>query len=90
MRINFAHLSAPSTTGRNVSFAIFEAKATNDALRTTFLNQLTNVARQNDLRVESAALVYSENGQIKYWGDEFAVSFLKSEGIPKMTNYMDI
>lgn len=90
MRINFAHLSSPSTTGRNVSFAIFEAKANNDSLRDTFLNQLTNLARQNDLRVESAALVYSENGQMKYWGDEFAVSYLKARGIPAMTNYMEI
>ena len=90
MRINFAHHSAPSTTGQNVSFAIFEAKADSDALRDRFLLQLTLAAQSMGLRIESAALVYRENGQIKYWGDEFAVSFLKVRGVPNMTHYMDL
>jgi hypothetical protein len=90
MRINFAHYTAPSTTGRNISFAIFEAKADSDALRDTFLGQLVIAARGLGLKVESAAMVYEEHGQLKYWGEKFAVSLLEANGVPRMTNYMDL
>jgi hypothetical protein len=47
-------------------------------------------ALANDLRVEAAALAYEEHGQIKTWGDPFAVDYLSKRGVPRWTHYLDM
>ena|ERR1043165_1301063 len=90
MRIEFAHLRAQSTTGHEVNFAIFNAKALNntDSGRSALLFQLKMAARANDLRVEAGALAYEEYGQIKTWGDPFAVDYLSKRGIPTCDSHL--
>jgi hypothetical protein len=36
--------------------------------------------------VEAAALVYRDGNRIKWWGDPFAVDYIKKQGVPR-TNY---
>lgn len=93
MRIEFAHLRAPSTTGRYVDFAVFDAKPNNntEAGRSALLAQLTLAAvRALDLKIDAAGLVYEEYGQIKTWGHPFVVDFLRKRGVPRSTHYLDM
>ena len=90
-RIDFSHLKELSTNGQYVSFAIFQAKPTQNSerAREELLAQLILDARGLGLRVESAAIVYDENGQIKTWGHEFALDYLSKRGIPRATHYLN-
>lgn len=92
MRIEFAHVRARATSGRDVNIAVFDAKPNNntDTARRQLLNQLTFAARGNNLRVEASGLVYEEYGQLKAWGDQFVVDFLNKNGIPQMTYTLDM
>jgi hypothetical protein len=90
MRINFAHLKERSTTGRDVNFAVFDAKPTNNTPeeRDQLLLDLILRARAMNLNVEVGALAYVEHGQSKYWGHEFVLDYLVDRGIPRMTHYV--
>lgn len=92
MRINFAHLRDRSTSGGEISFAVFEADANNrtNQGRSILLQQLTNAARQLNLRVDKSALAFAENGQIKFFGSDDLVKYLANYGVPRWTHYLDV
>lgn len=92
MRINFAHLRDRSTSGGYINFAVFEADANNrtNQGRSILLQQLTNEARQLNLRVDKAALAFAENGRIKFFGSSDLVSYLADYGVPRWTHYLDV
>lgn len=88
MDIEFAHLREMSTVGRYVDFAVFDAKPNNNtpAGRNALLLQLTLKARLAGRKVDASALVYEENGEIKTWGDRFAVDYVSKVGVPTPTH----
>jgi hypothetical protein len=92
MRIEFAHLRRRSTTGHDIDFAVFDAKANDNTPegRDELLAQLTMTAQSMGLIVEAAALMYDENRQIKTWGDPFVLDVLSKEGVPRPTHYVDM
>lgn len=92
MTINFAHLRDRSTTGGYINFAVFEADAnsrTNQG-RALLLQQLTSAARQQNLRIDKAALAFSENGRVKFYGSSDLVNYLANIGIPRWTHQLDV
>jgi len=92
MRVKFAHLRQPSTSGGDINFAVFDANATNnsDAGRSEVLANLTMKARLSGLRVDQSALAYSDSGRIRFYGSTHLVEYLAKRGVPGWTNYMDI
>jgi hypothetical protein len=92
MNVEFAHKREMSTLGREVNFAVFYAQANNDtdSSRHEWLSQLTFAARQAGRKVEAAALVYEQHGQIKWWGDPFVVDYINKAGVPSPTHTLSL
>ncbi len=92
MRIHFAHIRHPSTTGTPINFAVFGARSNSgtDRDNSAFLSQLTAEARAHQLQVDQSALAYEENGQLRFYGDRHLVDFLSKNGLPRWTNFLDL
>lgn len=92
MQINFAHLRERATTGGDINFVVFEARAnTNtDAARTAVLADLTSRALNSGLRVDQSALAFTENGRIKFFGSKGLVNHLSRVGPPRWTHTLTI
>ena len=92
MKINFAHLRESSTNGGWINFAVFEADANSriGSARADVLHNLTMKARLSGLKVEQSALVFSEYGQIKFYGSPNLVEYLSNYGVPHWTHSMDV
>ncbi|THC39086.1 hypothetical protein [Massilia sp. Mn16-1_5] len=67
MQINLAHLRERSTTGAPIDFAVFDARSNSGTQsdNSRLLEQLTMKARGAGVKVDQAALAYSENGRIR-------------------------
>jgi len=74
MKINVAHLR-----DQGVSFAVFDADARNRTNhdRAELLAQLADLARENGLRVDKAALAFTEYGQLTFYGTPDLVRYLR-------------
>lgn len=92
MRVEFAHLRERSTTGQVVDFAVFDAKPNNNTPsgRNALLTQLTFAAQRAGRKVDAAALVYEEHGQIKSWGHPFVLDYLSKVGVPGPTHWIEV
>jgi hypothetical protein len=92
MRVNFAHLSHPSTSGGLINFAVFEGRSQSglQADNDSVLAKLTIAARSQGLRVDQSALVFNDNGRIRYYGAKSLVQFLSGGVVPSWTHYLDI
>ncbi len=92
MRINFAHLRQPSTSGGDINFAVFEGRSTSGtpADNDSVLARWTTAARAQGLRIDQAALAYPHNGRIMFHGSRNLVQFLAENGPPRPTHYLDI
>lgn len=92
MRINFAHIRERSTSGGWIDFAVFDAKSTTglDSDNAKLLVQLTLQAQALALKIDKAALVYEQNGQIRFYGTKDLVDYLTNSGIPQWTHYLDV
>lgn len=92
MQINFAHLRTPATNGGDINFAVFGAHATYNtaASMASVLANLTMRARGSGLRVDQSALVYTENGRNKFFGDKNLVEYLSHRGIPRWTHTLSV
>lgn len=92
MQINFAHLRTPATNGGDVNFAVFGAHANSntDSARASVLANLTLKAQGSGLRVDQSALVYTENGRNKFFGDKNLVDYLSRRGIPRWTHTLSV
>ena len=89
MRINFAHLRERSTSGGWIDFAVFDAKSTtgsNDQL----LASLTLRARASGLKIDQAALAYTEGGRLMFYGSKPLIDFLSRSGVPRWTHRIDV
>lgn len=92
MQIDLAHLRERSTSGSPIDFAVFAARsnsggqADNDRL----LAQLTLKARAVGLKIDQAALAYSDNGRTRFHGSKNLVEYLaKQGGVPRWTHKID-
>lgn len=91
MQIDLAHLRERSTSGHPIDFAVFAARsnsgtqADNDRL----LAQLTGKARAAGLKIDQAALAFSENGRTKFYGSKNLVGYLAERGVPRWTHKID-
>lgn len=92
MRINFAHLRERATSGGDINFAVFEAKATSntDQARAQALAQLTLRARASGLRIDQSALAYTEGGRLRFYGDKNLVQYLANGWMPSWTHSLNI
>lgn len=90
MRIDYAHLQAPSTAGV-VDFAVFNANAVDrtDGGRALLLDRLTVMARQTGKKIDASGLIFEEHGQVRTYGDHFVVDYLSHMGIPAWTHWID-
>lgn len=87
MHIEMAHLQT-----QGLSFAVFNAdsRCNSDGDRGRLLRQLVESARRQGLRVDKAALAFSEFGRTKYYGTPDLVQFLASRGVPRWTHTISV
>lgn len=92
MQINFAHLRQPAVSGGWVNFAVFDARSSSgtSSANSALLEQLTDQARANRLRVDQSALAYSEGGRIRFFGSKHLVEFLSRSGLPRWTHTLNV
>lgn len=84
MKINLAHIRKRSTSGGPIDFVVFDAKPTSggDAGKAALLSQLTDKARASGLKVDQAALAYSQGGRTQFYGTKNLVDHLSRNGLP--------
>ena len=87
MRIEMAHLRV-----QGINFAVFKADAKDHtkAGRQQLLGELVAEARRNNLRVDKAALVFSEAGRTTYFGTPDLVKYLSSHGVGRWTHTLEV
>lgn len=92
MQIKFAHLRAPASNGGDINFAVFDARANSntDSARSSVLADLTMRARHSGLRVDQSALVFSDNGHIRFYGSKNLVDYLSHRGVPGWTHTLSV
>lgn len=91
MKLNLAHLRQPSVSGASVDFAVFDARSASgsDADNLEVLSRLTARARASGLKIDQAALAYTESGRPKFYGTKTLVEFLSHNGVPVWTHQID-
>lgn len=92
MQINLAHVRERSTTGTPIDFAVFNARSSSGTQgdNSRLLEQLTTKARGAGLKVDQAALAFSESGRTKFFGSKHLVEHLSRQGVPRWTHKIDI
>lgn len=89
MKINMAHLREHSTSGGWISIAVFDARSTSGD-NAGLLQQLTQAARSEGLKVDQSALAFMSGGRIQFFGDKNLVSFLANAGVPRWTHSISV
>ena len=89
MKIDVAHYNVQ---GINVAVFQADARTDRDTDRAAVLADLTTKARRNGLRVEKAALVYSQHGQLQFYGTNDLVKYLADGGFDTLcwTHTLDV
>lgn len=92
MQIDLAHRQVPSTTGQPINFAVFGVRSNSgtQADNSHLLGQLRVKARAAGLRVDQAALAYTEHGRTRFFGDKHLVDYLSKRGVPGWTHKLDV
>lgn len=91
MKIKFAHLRVPSTSGGSIDFAVFGAKATSGGTsdNASVLARLTARARASGLNVDQSALAFEKHGRMNFYGDKHLIKHLSATGLPQWTHEID-
>lgn len=91
MKINFAHLREPSTSGGWVDFAVFDARSTSgsDTANAKVLADLTIRTRHAGHKVDQSALAFTQNGRVMFHGTPNLVDYLSKSGLPRWTHTLD-
>ena len=92
MQINLAHLRERSTSGSPIDFAVFDGRSSSgsESYNSHLLGQLTMKARGAGLKVDQAALAFTENGRTKFFGSKHLVDYLSHRGVPRWTHKIDV
>jgi hypothetical protein len=87
MQIGMAHLRT-----QGIDFAVFDADATDRTQqgRNRLLGELVARARANGLKVDKAALAFSEFGHVTFFGTPDLVRFLSNSGVPQWTHTLTV
>jgi hypothetical protein len=87
MRIEMAHLRT-----QGIDFAVFNAEAQNRTAegRSRLLGQLVAAARRNGLKVDKAALAFTESGRVNVFGTPDLIRFLAPSGVPRWTHTLTL
>lgn len=87
MQINLAHVRI-----QGINCAIFDANArvSTDSERAKVLADLTARARRAGLRVEKAALAFSEAGRLRFYGTRDLVDYLAKGAGVNWTHTLDV
>jgi hypothetical protein len=83
MTIRVAHLHT-----QGIDFAVFDAdvRSRSNADRADLLAELSCAARRQGLKIDKAALAFSELGRTKFYGTPDLVKYLASNGINHWTH----
>jgi hypothetical protein len=87
MRIRLAHLR-----DQGINFAVFAADAPTHTRgdRDIALRDLTSKARAAGLRVDKAALAFTEHGRLTFYGTPDLVRYLSQRGgAPRWTHWIE-
>lgn len=92
MQIDLAHLRERSTTGTPIDFAVFDARSNSGSQsdNSRLLDQRALKARRAGLKVDQAALAYTESGCVKFFGSKHLVEYLSRRGVPNWTHKLDV
>ncbi|MCB9717008.1 MAG: hypothetical protein H6712_24340 [Myxococcales bacterium] len=86
-KIRLAHLRT-----QGINFAVFAADAPShrDRDRGQLLAELTAEARRSGLRVDKAALAFSQSGRQTFYGTPDLVRFLSRTGVSRWTHTLTV
>lgn len=86
-KIKMAHLRT-----QGINFAVFAADAPSHSnrARDQLLGQLAVEARQSGLRVDKAALAYSQGGRTSFYGTPDLVRYLSTHGVSQWTHTLTV
>jgi hypothetical protein len=87
MKIKVAHLS---TQGIDFLVADADARTGSEGDRNTLLSQVVVIARRSGLKVDKAALAFTEGGGTAYFGTPDLVRFLARQGVPRWTHTLEV
>ena len=92
MRVKFAHLRERAQSGGWVNFAVFDARSSSGTStdNSHLLAQLAARARASNLRVDQAALAFSNGGRTQFFGSRPLVEFLSRNGLPGWTHHIEV
>ncbi len=83
MSINVAHVNIQ---GHNCLICDADATSRLDSDRSRLLSQLVARARASGLRVDLAALAFTQHGRITFYGERSLTQFLANRGLPRWTH----
>jgi hypothetical protein len=91
MKVNFAHLRERAQAGGWINFAVFDARSSSgtSADNSKLLAQLTVRARDT-LRVDQAALAFTNAGRLQFFGSPPLVEYLSRSGLPGWTHHIEV
>jgi hypothetical protein len=87
MTIRFAHVQIQ---GINCAIFAADARVHSTGMRSHLLQDLVVAARQNGLRVDKAALAFSQGTRMCFWGARDLVAYLARAGVPRWTHTMTL
>lgn len=91
MKVNFAHLRERAQAGGLINFAVFDARSSSStsADNSKLLAQLTVRARAT-LRVDQAALAFTNAGRLQFFGSPPLVEYLSRNSLPGWTHHIEV
>lgn len=92
MKLNFAHIRHPSTSGGSIDFAVFEACSTSGSASANaqVLADLTTKARMAGHKIDQSALAFNQHGRLKFYGTKNLVDYLSKSGLPRWTHSITV
>lgn len=92
MRVNFAHIRERAQSGGWVNFCVFDARSSSGVStdNSHLLAQLTTRARASNLRVDQAALAFTNGGRLQFFGSPPLVDYLSRNGLPGWTHHIEV
>jgi len=92
MSVNFAYIRRHITKRRFVRAAIFVATATKSEVRSPYqiLSELRAAVKQENMPIDTTAIVISENGKLRFYGDNCLVDLLNQCGLPRPTHTLAV
>ncbi len=87
-----AHFRQETSNEDFMDFAVFDAKSESgsESDNLKLLNDLTDNARLNNLKVDQAVLFFKKDDEVRFYGSTELAKYLSKVGFPKWTHEIDI